>query len=83
MKATSKNLEQHCDAELKTSLTLSFGLCLRALRSSCLTFCFLVSVCCAKTVTEQLDPTDLLMLHSTKTSQDANAPDIKDDPPAT
>ncbi|MHC4912745.1 MAG: tetratricopeptide repeat protein [Planctomycetota bacterium] len=83
MKATSKHLEQHCDAELKTSLTLSFGLCLRALRSSSLIFCFLASICCAKTVTEQLDPIELLMLHSTKTSQDANAPDIKDAPPAT
>lgn len=82
MKPISKNVEQYRNTEFKISLILSLGLCLRALLSSCLTFCFLASICCAKTATEQLDPTDLLMLNSTETLQDANALDIKDDPPA-
>jgi TolA-binding protein len=82
MKTENKNLEQNCNTKRKTSLTLSCKLCIHALGSSLLAFCFLTSVSGAEIVTEQLDPTDLIMSHSAETSQDANTQNIKDDPDA-
>jgi tetratricopeptide (TPR) repeat protein len=82
MKPTSRNLEQHCDTKRKTLLNLSFSFCLRAICALCLAFCFLASVSSAEIATEQLDPTDLLMSHSAKTSKDVNMPNIKSHPPA-
>ncbi len=82
MKPKSQNLEQHCDAGTKTLSALSFSFCFRATPTLCLTFCLLASVSIAEIATEQLDPTDLLMSHSAKTSKNANTPNVKSHPHA-
>ncbi|UCF44444.1 MAG: tetratricopeptide repeat protein [Planctomycetota bacterium] len=83
MKPTSRNLEQHCNTKRKTLLNLSFSFCLQSLPTVCLAFCLLVSVSSGEIATEQLDPTDLLMSHSSKTSNDSNTTHVENDPPAT
>lgn len=81
MKPTSRSLEQHCDSKRKTLLDLSFSFCLSFLPTVCMIFCLLVSVSSAQIATQQLDPTDLLMSHSAKTSNDSNTTHVENDPP--
>ncbi|UCC23575.1 MAG: tetratricopeptide repeat protein [Planctomycetota bacterium] len=82
MKPTSRRLKQHCKAKRKTLLGLSFSFCLKSLPTVCLACCLLVSVSSAEITTQQLDPTDLLMSHSSKTSNDSNTTHVENEPPA-
>jgi tetratricopeptide (TPR) repeat protein len=81
MKPTSRRLKQRCDSKRKALLDLSFSFCLSFLPTACLIFCLLVSVSSAQIATQQLDPTDLLMSHSAKTSNDSNTTHVENEPP--
>lgn len=80
MKPTSRSIKQRCETNRKTLLDLSFSFCFRFLPAVCLAFCLLVSVSSAEIATEQLDPIDLLMSHSSKTSNDSNTTYVENEP---
>jgi len=76
MKTKGKNPAQNYDSKLKTSSSLSFKLCFCVFCFSVLTFCFLTSDAGAEISPEQLDPTNFLISHLTKLSQDVNTPNL-------
>jgi TolA-binding protein len=72
MKVKTKNVKPNPILEHRASLNAFRILC-----CSFVSFCFLTSLACAQTRSEQLTPTDFLMPYLEKTLQDVNTPAVK------